>query len=42
MKKPVAMLIRIGGRLANENTNGEENDGFQALLEELIKANSFD
>ena len=39
MKKPPAMLIRIGCRPANENTNGKENDGFQALLEELIKAN---
>ena len=38
IKKPLAMLIQIG-RQAKENTNGKENDEFQALLEELMKAN---
>ena len=38
MKKTPAMLIRIGCQ-AKDNTNGKENDEFQALLEELIKAN---
>ena len=38
MKKPLAMLIRIG-RQAKESTNGKENVGFKAKLEDLIKEN---
>ena len=38
MKKPLAMLIRIG-RQAKESTSGKENVGFKAKLEDLIKEN---